>query len=89
MLDRVRASMLVAMNPPTALLQTRSLFHFAFNVTNLRLSWTDPRDRFTYSLWSTNLSDERYSTFTTPNVRGDSNGYPQGRQIGVGMAASF
>jgi iron complex outermembrane receptor protein len=61
----------------------------AFNVTNLRLSWADPHNRFTYSLWSTNLTDERYSTFTTPNVRGDSNGYPQGRQIGVGMAASF
>jgi extradiol dioxygenase family protein len=27
--------MLVVMSPPTALLQTRSLFHFAFNVTDL------------------------------------------------------
>ena len=27
--------MLAAMSPPTALLQTRSLFHFAFNVTDL------------------------------------------------------
>jgi iron complex outermembrane recepter protein len=61
----------------------------SYNVANIRLAWTDAQDRFTYSLWSTNLTDERYSTFTTPNVRGDSNGYPQGREIGVGVAVGF
>lgn len=60
-----------------------------YNTANVRLSWTDANDRFTYSLWGTNLTDERYSTYTTPNVRGDSNTYPQGRQIGVGVAVSF
>jgi iron complex outermembrane recepter protein len=61
----------------------------AYNVANARLAWTDATDRFTYSLWGTNLSDERYSTYTTPNVRGNSNTYPQGRQIGVGVSVSF
>jgi iron complex outermembrane recepter protein len=61
----------------------------SYNVANIRLAWTDAQNRFTYSLWSTNLTDERYSTFTTPNVRGDSNGYPQGREIGVGVAVGF
>jgi iron complex outermembrane receptor protein len=61
----------------------------AYNVANLRLAWTDTNERFTYSVWSTNLTDVLYSTFTTPNARGDSNGYAQGRQIGVGIAANF
>jgi iron complex outermembrane receptor protein len=61
----------------------------AYNTANARLSWTDANERFTYSLWGTNLTDERYSTYTTPNVRGNSNTYPQGRQIGVGVSVSF
>jgi iron complex outermembrane receptor protein len=61
----------------------------AYNVANARVSWTDPNDRFTYSVWATNLTDELYSYYTTPNVRSNSNTYPQGRQIGIGVAASF
>jgi iron complex outermembrane recepter protein len=61
----------------------------SYNVASTRLSWTDANDRFTYSLWVTNLTDETYSTYTTPNARGNSNTYPQRRQIGVGIAAKL
>jgi iron complex outermembrane receptor protein len=61
----------------------------AYNVLNTRFSWTDPQDRFTYSFWITNLTDALYSTYTTPNARGDSNTYPQGREFGVGAAVKF
>lgn len=60
-----------------------------YNVVNARLAWTDHSDRFTLSLWSTNLGDVRYSTYTAPNIRGDTQTYNQPRQIGIGAGVKF
>jgi iron complex outermembrane receptor protein len=58
----------------------------SYNLTNARLSWTDPRHLFTYSVWSTNLTNALYSTYTSANVLSDSESYAQPRQIGIGLA---
>ncbi|MFT4046658.1 MAG: TonB-dependent receptor [Solimonas sp.] len=61
----------------------------AFNVVNARVSWTDPGSRYTFSVWSTNLTDEVYSTYSAPNPRGNTSTYSQPRQVGVGISAKF
>ncbi len=60
-----------------------------YSIVNMRVSWTDPKDRYTLSLWGTNLTDEVYSTYTSPNVRGNTQTFNQPRQIGVGVAVNF
>ncbi|MGO9934733.1 MAG: TonB-dependent receptor [Steroidobacteraceae bacterium] len=61
----------------------------AYNLVNARVSWTDPKDRWTFSLWGTNLGDVVYSTYTSPNTRGNTETYNQPRQVGVGAALKF
>jgi iron complex outermembrane receptor protein len=59
------------------------------SMINARLSWTDPTGRYTYSWWGTNLADESYSTYTSPNTRGDTQVFAPQRLIGIGFSASF
>jgi iron complex outermembrane recepter protein len=59
------------------------------NILNARLSWTDPKDRYTFSAWGTNLSNQIYSTYSSPNTRGDTETWAQPRQVGVGVAMKF
>ncbi len=61
----------------------------SYNLANVRMSWTDGQDRMTYSLWCTNLTDEYYSFYTVPNVRGNTVSANQPRQVGVGVAVRF
>jgi iron complex outermembrane receptor protein len=61
----------------------------SFNLVNMKVSWTEPKDRYTFSVWGTNLTDEIYSTYTSPNTRGNTQTFAQGRQVGVGVAAKF
>jgi iron complex outermembrane receptor protein len=61
----------------------------AFHTVNARVAWTDPSDRYTFSVWGTNLTDEVYSTYSAPNPRGNTQTFSQPRQIGVGVAAKF
>jgi iron complex outermembrane receptor protein len=58
----------------------------SYNLVGTRLAWTNPSGRITYSIWGTNLTDSDHSVYTTPNIRGDSTAYAQGRQIGIGIA---
>ena len=60
-----------------------------YSIVNARLSWTDSSDRYTVSLWGTNLTDEVYSTYTSPNVRGNTQTFNQPLQFGVGVAVDF
>jgi iron complex outermembrane receptor protein len=59
------------------------------NLVNARLDWTDSSNRYSVSLWGTNLTDEEYSTYTAPNARGDTLVFMPTRQIGVGFAFRF
>lgn len=61
----------------------------SYETVGMRLAWTDPSARFTYSLWGTNLTDSENSIFRVPNVLGDSMIATQGRQIGIGVALSL
>jgi iron complex outermembrane recepter protein len=61
----------------------------AFDVVNARVSWTGASERYTFSVWGTNLTDEVYSTYSAPNPRGNTSTFSQPRQIGVGVAAKF
>jgi iron complex outermembrane receptor protein len=60
-----------------------------YNLINARLGWTDPKGRFTYSVWGTNLTDKLYSAYTTASTLGEGSTYQPRRQIGVGIAAKF
>jgi iron complex outermembrane recepter protein len=60
-----------------------------YNLINARLSWTNPGDRYTLSLWGTNLSNQIYSTYTSPNTRGNTQTFAQPRQVGVGASMKF
>jgi iron complex outermembrane receptor protein len=61
----------------------------ARSLVNARLAWTDSSDRYTFSLWGTNLTDEEYSTYTSPNARGDGLVFMPTRQIGVGFTVRY
>jgi iron complex outermembrane receptor protein len=61
----------------------------SFSLVNMKVSWTEPKDRYTFSVWGTNLTDEIYSTYTSPNTRGNTQTFAQRRQVGVGVAAKF
>jgi iron complex outermembrane receptor protein len=60
-----------------------------YNLINMRASWTDPKDRWTFSLWGTNVTNVVYSTYTSANTRGNTETYAQPRQIGVGASLRF
>lgn len=61
----------------------------SYDILNARISWSDSKDRYTVSLWGTNVTDEVYSTYTSPNIRGNTQTFNQPRQIGVGFSANF
>ena len=60
-----------------------------YSLVNARVQWTEPKDRYTFSIWGTNLTDEVYSTYTSPNIRGNTQTFNQPRQIGVGFEVDF
>jgi iron complex outermembrane receptor protein len=61
----------------------------AYGVVNARVSWTDPNDQVTYSVWAENLTDVLYSINTSSGGVGISDAYAAPRLIGVGITAKF
>ncbi len=61
----------------------------AFDPINAKVSWTDPRDRYTFSVWGENLTDEQYSVYTATTAAGIADAYTQPLQVGVGISARF
>jgi iron complex outermembrane receptor protein len=60
-----------------------------YNLINTRLAWTDPKGRFTYSVWANNLTNKLYSAYSTASTLGDGNSYQPRREAGIGVAAKF
>ncbi|MBB4858287.1 iron complex outermembrane receptor protein [Novosphingobium chloroacetimidivorans] len=60
-----------------------------FVLVNTSLGWTEPSGRFTFSVWSNNLTNTEYFTDYVPNVRGDSVKYAPKREVGVGVNYTF
>ena len=59
-------------------------------IMNARVGWTDTAHHTTYSVFSTNLTDQRYFLDDVPNERGsDSAEVAPGREIGIGINQSF
>ena len=58
-------------------------------ILNTKLSWTDPADKLTYSVWAENLTNEKYSMYTTIGTIGVSAAYAKPRLIGVGVDYQF
>ncbi len=61
----------------------------SYTTINARVSWTDPQDRLTYSLWVENLTDELYSLNSTNGAPGLSDAFAPPRLTGVGITARF
>jgi iron complex outermembrane receptor protein len=64
-------------------------FQGAYSVLNGRLAWTDPAGRFTYAITAENLTDARYSFYTTDSLAGTADVLARPRVISLGVAAKF
>ncbi len=61
----------------------------SFELVNAKVSWTEPGDRYTFSVWGENLTDELYSVYTATTAAGIADAYAQPLQVGVGISARF
>jgi iron complex outermembrane receptor protein len=59
-------------------------------ILNTRFGWTDTGRRITYSVFTTNLTDERYHLDQVPQELGsDTAEVAPGREVGAGISVSF
>jgi iron complex outermembrane receptor protein len=61
----------------------------AYTLTNANVSWTTPDERFRFSVWATNLTNEKVWQTLRPGAFGTDGFYEQPRKIGVGAEVRF
>ena len=61
----------------------------AYTLTNANVSWTTPDERFRFSIWATNLTNEKVWQTLRPGALGTDGFYEQPRKIGVGAEVRF
>jgi iron complex outermembrane receptor protein len=61
----------------------------AYNIVNARIAWTEPSNRWTVSITGENLTNERYSFYTTDSLPGTVDVLGRPREVNVGVAAKF
>jgi len=61
----------------------------SYAVFNARLAWTTPDEKYTFTVWGENLTDERYSIYTATTAPGVSDVYAKPLEFGVGVSARF
>ncbi len=59
----------------------------AYTVVNFRIGWT--KNRITYSIFGSNITDAGYRTDYVPNARGDSVKFVQREEFGIGIGYKF
>lgn len=61
----------------------------AFTVVNAEVSWTSPSDKYTVTLFGTNLLDEEYYAFVRTSQFGDTASYSRPWSAGVSLDMTF
>jgi len=61
----------------------------AYSIVNARVAWTTPSNRYTFSVWGENLSDELYSTYTSSTATTIADCYARPRLFGIGAVVRF
>ena len=61
----------------------------AYHVVNARMAWTEPGGRYTFSVIGENLTNEKYSFYTTDSVAGTVDVLARPREINFGISAKF
>jgi iron complex outermembrane receptor protein len=64
-------------------------FQKAYSVVNGRIAWTEPSGRFTFSVTGENLTNARYSFYTTDSTAGTVDVLARPREVSFGIAAKF
>lgn len=61
----------------------------AFTVVNAEVSWTSPSDKYTVTVFGSNLLDEEYYAFVRPSQFGESASYSRPWSMGIGVDMTF
>jgi iron complex outermembrane receptor protein len=64
-------------------------FQKAYSIVNGRIAWTEPSGRFTVSVTGENLTNQRYSYYTTDSLAGTVDVLARPREVSFGVAAKF
>jgi iron complex outermembrane receptor protein len=61
----------------------------SYGTLSAKIAWTDPSDRYTFSVWGQNLTDTSYFATTAANTGGFTGTPAEPREIGFGIDAKF
>ena len=61
----------------------------AYDIVNARIAWTEPSERWTFSITGENLTNEHYSFYTTDSLAGTVDVLARPREVGFGVSARF
>jgi len=61
----------------------------AYTLTNAQVSWTTPNEKWRFSIWATNLTNEKVWQTLRPGALSTDGFYEQPRKIGVGAEVRF